>query len=58
MRLREEDEVGLCLVSKWFAVVLKKFRHKLYVLSDSQWFVVFHFLSFRFYVLADFKSGF
>ncbi|CAN6820053.1 unnamed protein product [Brassica oleracea] len=29
----------------------KKFRHKLYVLSDSQWFVVFHFLSFRFMYL-------
>ena len=31
------------------------FRYKHYVLSDSLWFVVFHFLSFRFYVLADFK---
>ena len=48
LRLREEDEVVLCLVSKRFAVFFLNFRHKLYVISDSQWFVVFHFLSFRF----------
>ncbi|CAF1917889.1 unnamed protein product [Brassica oleracea var. botrytis] len=49
LRLKEEDEVGFYLVFLWFSF----FYEVNFMYFQILYGVVFHFLSFRFYVFED-----